>query len=492
MLDVTTLHSNCEDRQLIRAHLGTDREFGVILVPSTMKAGYTVPVREKIAYGLGDFANNVAYGGIGFYFVFFLTDVAGVPAAIAGTILLIARLWDAITDYFMGIISDRTRSRFGRRRPYILAGSVPFGVAFVLLWIVPTHDPALLFLYYTGATVFFNSAFTVVAIPYNSMLPELTQNYDERTSIAGYKMGLSFVGTLVAAAGIMLFVDVIFPGKSAYITSFPLMGIIFGAIITASLIATFAGTHERVAAPSPAHPAGLLATFRSILRLREFRIVLAMFLFNMVGFDLIQTLLIYFLKHVVRIPDSLTFVVMAVPLVVAIAAAPFWIAIAQKFGKRRAYITAAFYLTVTLLVCLLVPVGDLALVIVVASLAGIGISASQVIPFSMVPDVIEFDEYENGVRREGAFYGITMFLYKVASAVAIAGASALLGLFGYIETTSGSAEAIQPASAIAGIRVLLGVGPGIFFLISAYFVYRLPITRERFEEIKRLIEERRR
>ncbi|WP_455381179.1 MFS transporter, partial [Salinispira pacifica] len=217
-----------------------------------MKEGYTVPVREKLAYGLGDFATNVAYGGIGFYFVFFLTDVAGVPAAVAGSVLLIARLWDAVTDYFMGTISDRTRSRFGRRRPYILAGSLPFGIAFLLLWLVPAGSAALLYGYYVAVTLFFNSAFTVVAIPYNSMLPELTQNYNERTSIAGYKMGLSFVGTLVAAAGIMLFVDVIFPGKPAYARSFPLMGAIFGVLITGSLLVTFAGTRERVSAPASA------------------------------------------------------------------------------------------------------------------------------------------------------------------------------------------------------------------------------------------------
>ncbi len=457
-----------------------------------MKSGYSVSVREKLAYGLGDFANNVAYGGIGFYFVFFLTDVAGVPAATAGSILLIARLWDAVTDYFMGIISDRTRTRFGRRRPFILAGALPFGVAFLLLWFVPSHDPAHLFIYYLAVTLFFNSAFTVVAIPYNSMLPELTQNYDERTSIAGYKMGLSFVGTLVAAAGIMLIVDVIFPGKPAYVRSFPLMGAVFGVVIAASLVVTFAGTHERVTSSSGGMQAGFVATFRSIVRLREFRLVLAMFLFNMVGFDLIQTLLIYFLKHVVQVPDSLTFVIMAVPLVVAISAAPLWIAIGSRVGKRRAYIAAAFYLTAALFVCLFVPVGDLPLVIIVAALAGVGISASQVIPFSIVPDVIEIDEYHNGVRREGAFYGITMFLYKVASAVAIAGASALLGLFGYIETTSASGIVVQPATAVTGIRILLGIGPGLFFLISAIFVQRLPITRERFDEIKKLIEERNR
>ncbi len=455
-----------------------------------MKSGYVVPVREKIAYGLGDFANNVAYGGIGFYLVFFLTDVAGVSPAWAGSIVLIARLWDAITDYLMGIISDRTRSRFGRRRPYILAGALPFGIMFFLLWIVPTHNSTYLFIYYVAVTMLFNTAFTIVAIPYNSMLPELTQNYDERTSISGYKMGFSFVGTLAAAAGIMLIVDVIFPGKKEYLSSFPIMGVILGTIITGTLIITFFGTHERVHSQEPVLPAGLLKTFRSILQLREFRLVLAMFLFNMVGFDLIQTLLIYFLKHVVNVPDSLTFVVMAIPLVVAIAAAPLWIMLGERLGKRRAYITAAFYLTAVLLFVLIVPAGNLIFVIAVAACAGIGISATQVIPFSIIPDVIEVDELKNGVRREGAFYGITMFLYKVASAIAIAGASSMLGVFGYIESSTQGPAPVQPASAVTGIRLLLGIAPGLFFLISAYFVFRFPLTRERFEEIKRQISRR--
>ncbi|WP_455382192.1 MFS transporter, partial [Salinispira pacifica] len=261
---------------------------------------------------------------------------------------------------------------------------------------------------------------------------------------------------------------------------------------TGSLLVTFAGTRERVTAPASARQEGLVATFRSVLRLREFRLVLAMFLFNMVGFDLIQTLLIYFLKHVVQVPDSLTFIIMAVPLLVAIAAAPAWIALGSRFGKREAYIAAALYLTAALLVSLVVPAGDIVMVILVAGLAGIGISASQVLPFSIVPDVIEVDEYYNGVRREGAFYGITMFLYKVASAVAIAGASALLGLFGYIETTASQAVVVQPSTAVTAIRVLLGVGPGLFFVLSALFVHRLPISRERFEEITRALAERRR
>ena len=265
-----------------------------------MKEGFVVPIKEKFAYGIGDFAINISYGAIGFYFVFFLTDVAGVPASWAGSIFLIARVWDAITDYAMGMISDKTKSRFGRRRPYILFGSIPFGLMFALLWIVPFESDLFLFIYYVSITILFNTAFTVVAIPYNSMLPELSQNYDERTSISGFKMGLSFVGTLLAAAGTMVIIDIIFPGNKTYQQSFPIMGLVFGIIISSSLLITFFGTKERVASGVAPVTEGFFKTFKSILKLREFRIILGMFLFNMVGFDLIQVILIFFLKHVYK------------------------------------------------------------------------------------------------------------------------------------------------------------------------------------------------
>jgi len=458
-----------------------------------MKAGYMVPMKEKFAYGLGDFGLMIAYGAIGFYFVFFLTDVAGLPARWAGYIFLIARVWDALTDYTMGMISDRTRTRFGRRRPYILFGALPFGIIFSLLWIVPFESDALLFAYYTAITILFNTAYTVVSIPYNSMTPELTQNYDERTSISGIRMALSFSGTLVAAAGIMVLVDVIFPGEEAYRSSFPIMGAAFGALTVLALLATFFGTKERVQPASSVPGEGFFKTFGSILKLVEFRLILGMFLFNMIGFDLIQVMLIYFLKHVVHISEDYTFVAMAVPLLVAIAAAPIWIRLGEKWGKKKAYIVAAIYLALAFLVCLVAPVGNLTFMLVLCGLAGIGISASQVIPLSIIPDVIEVDEYKNGTRREGAFYGITMFLYKVASAVAINIATLLIGFWGYIESGAGDpgGEIVQPDSAVTAIRLILGIGPGVFFLISALFVRLLPIDKERYEEITRALEARR-
>jgi sugar (glycoside-pentoside-hexuronide) transporter len=455
-----------------------------------MKNQFVVPTKEKLAYGMGDFALMIGYGAIGFYFVFFLTDVAGLPAEWAGYIFLIARIWDALTDYAMGIISDRTKTRFGRRRPYILIGAIPFGIVFSLLWIVPFESESMLFAYYTAITILFNTVYTIVSIPYNAMTPEMTQDYDERTSIAGYRMVLAFAGSLTAAAGITVIVDVLFPGNDAYRTSFPVMGTFFGVVSTASLLVAFLFTNERIKEPAKAPREGFFKTLRSILSLREFRIILAMFLLNMVGFDLIQVILIYFLKHVIHISEDFTFIVMAVPLVVAIIAAPFWVIVGEKWGKKRAYIAAAVYLTLSLLFCLVAPVGNMTFMLVLCGLAGIGISASQVIPFAIIPDVIEVDEYKNGTRREGAFYGITQFLYKVASAMAINIVTLFLAFWGYTEVSQGVEQVVQPDSAIIAIRMIMGVGPGLFFLASAFFINRLPITKDRFEEIKRVINER--
>lgn len=454
-----------------------------------MKDGYNVPRRGKIAYGLGDLGINVAYGAIGFYFVFFLTDVAGMTPLWAGYIFMIARIWNALADSITGMISDKTKSRFGRRKPYLLFGAIPLGICFSLLWLVPLKNNAHLFIYYTFVGILFNTIFSFVAIPYNALLPELTQNYDERTSIAGYKMGLSFVGTLLSAMGVMLIVDTIFPGKSDYLTSFPMMGRILGVVIIINILTAFLGTKERVVQDQIIKKEKFAVTVKSIFNLKEFKIIVGIFLFNMISFDIIMAMDVYFMKYVVNISEDLTFVLMAIPLVIAVVSTPIWVRISELVGKQKAYIISAAYFMLPLALCLFVPPNNLPFVILIVGLMGIGISASQVLTFSILPDIVEVDEYKNGVRREGAIYGIIMFLYKLASAITIALVSALLGLFGYIQSGSGS-KIIQPASAILGIRILIGILPAVCIIISAIFVKKLSINKEVFDSMKQKIETR--
>lgn len=453
------------------------------------KEGYVVSIREKVAYGMGDLGNNIAYGSIGFYFVFFLTDVAGMSPAAAGYIFMIARMWNALSDLLVGFVSDRTKTRVGRRRPYLLFGAIPLGICFSVLWLVPFDDGLQKILYYTIAGILFNTLYSLVAIPYNALLPELSQNYDERTSIAGFKMALSFVGSLLSAMGVMLIVDTIYPGKSMYSSSFPVMGRILGVLVIVNILLAFIGTKERVSGISGDTEGGFANSLKSLLKLKEFRLVTGVFILNMIGFDVIMAMYIYFMKYALKISEDLSFVFMAIPLVVAVAVTPFWVGVSGKIGKQRTYIFSAFYFLLPLFFCLILPAGNIPFILLVILLMGIGISASQVLTFSILPDVVEVDELKNGVRREGAIYGMTMFLYKISSAVSVAAVSAALGLFGYVQST-GSVEAVQSSTAVLGIRILISCVPAVCFLLSAYFVKKLPLGKAAFDALKQSISEK--
>ncbi|MDD2993284.1 MAG: glycoside-pentoside-hexuronide (GPH):cation symporter [Pygmaiobacter sp.] len=439
-------------------------------------------VREKIAYGVGDLGNNVAYGALGFYFVFFLTDVAGLSPFWAGNIFMIVRMWNAVLDMVVGGVSDHTKTRHGRRRPYLLYGALPLGVAFALLWQVFFVGEVSMIVFYIFAGVLFSTMFSLVAIPYNALLPELSQDYNERTSISGFKMAFSFVGSLLSAMGVTLIVDTIYPGKVMYRQSYPVMGWLLGAVVTVCILLCFAGTKERVQ-PTLQKPEPMLKSLRSLLRLKEYRLVLGVFIFNMVGFDIIMALYIYFMKYALQISDDVSYLFMMIPLVLAVIATPLWVWVSDKLGKKKAYIISAIYFVIPLLICLFLPAGNIPLIIGIIALIGVGISASQTLTFSILPDVVEVDELKNGVRREGTIYGTTMFLYKLASAVLVALTTAMLGVFGYLESAGGEVVT-QPASAIFGIRLLIGIVPALCFVLSAVFVKNLPLSKQEFDAIR--------
>ncbi len=446
-----------------------------------------VRTREKISYGLGDLGNNVAYGAIGFYLVFFLTDVAGISPVWAGYVFLIIRAGNAVSDLIMGVVSDHTNTRFGRRRPYLLFGAIPLSIGFALLWQVFFQDMNSMLVYYTIAGLIFSALYSLVSIPYNSLLPEISQDYDERTSISGYKMAFSFVGSLISAMGVTLIVDTIFPGKSEYQKSFPIMGWILAVMITISILLAFAGTKERAKYSKPEKQDSILKNLMSLIKLREFKLVLGVFIFNMVSFDIIMALYIYFMKYVLKIPDDISYIFMAIPLVIAIIATPLWVSISNKAGKQKAYVISAIYFMIPLISCMFIPAGNMVLVILITVFMGVGISASQVLTFSILPDVVEVDELKNGVRREGVIYGAAMFLYKVASAIIVAAVTASLGFFGYVEKLGGNVLE-QPDSALFGIRFLISCMPVICLILSAIFVCKLPLGKDAFEHMKKTIE----
>ena len=451
-----------------------------------MKDSSKLAKSEKFFYGIGDMGNNIAYGAVGFYFVFFLTDVAGISPVWAGYIFMISRMWNAVCDFIMGVVSDKTKTRFGRRRPFLLFGAIPLGIAFAMLWVVPFNENVQLIIYYTFAGILFNTLYSLVSIPYNALLPELSQDYDERTSISGYKMALSFVGTLLSAVGATLIVDTIYPGKSMYAASYPVMGRVLGLILIVSILLAFAKTKERVKSKDVEIQGNIFKNLKSLAKLREFKLVLGVFIFNMVAFDIIMALYIYFMRYALEISDDLSFIFMAVPLVAAIIVTPMWVSISNKLGKQKTYVISAIYFVIPLIACMLLPAGNIPFTIAITILIGVGISASQVLVFSILPDVVEVDELKNGVRREGLIYGATMFIYKVGSAIIVAIVTAAMGWFGYVEST-GSLMVEQTTNAIFGIRFLIGCVPALCLIISVVFIRNLSLGKENFDNVKKSI-----
>lgn len=445
--------------------------------------------REKIAYGLGDLGNNIAYGAMGFYLVYFLTDVAGLSALWAGYIFMIVRMWNAVFDLIIGVLSDQTKTRFGRRRPYLLIGAIPLSISFALLWQLFFKEMNSMIIYYTIVGIFFSTMYSFVAIPYNSLLPEMSQDYDERTSISGYKMAFSFVGSLLSAVGVTLIVDTIYPGKSMYSISYPMMGFVLGIAITVTILLAFFGTKERVEPKGKEKQEKFFKNLLSLFQLKEYRLVLGVFIGNMVGFDIIMALYMYFMKYALQISSDISFIFMGIPLVCAVIVTPFWVSMSNKIGKQKTYIISAIYFIIPLILCIFLPANNLLFTVIVVIMIGAGISASQVLTFSILPDIVEVDELKNGIRREGIIYGVTMFLYKIGSAIIVAMVTASMGLFGYIES-AGDSMINQPVSAILGIRLLISFVPAFFFIISALFVQRLPLGKEDFDKMKKNVADR--
>lgn len=445
-------------------------------------------VKEKLGYGLGDLSGNIMFSAISFFLLYFFINVGGLNPKLAALVFIIARFWDAVTDFWMGSISDRTNTRWGKKKVYMLFGAVPYGLMFILLWLVPFGEDAaqtVRFLYYTFAYLLYNTTWTIVYIPYNALTANMTGDYDERTSLNAYRIVMANIGILLGAAVFALLADgtasVFYQIFGSEKTAYGLAGAIFGVLALIIMLICVSSVTERVDHQEPTGKS-LLTTLKEFFRLKEFRNIITYYLLSMIGFDIIMVIFIFFINDTLAFgggSDSMLFV--AIPLVTAIISAALWVYLSEKYSKHKVYAAASVFMFIVLLACLFIPPQNYLALISVCIGAGIGMSAIQILPFASLPDVVEVDQHVYGSRREGAYYGINQFMYKLASGISIAFVSYVLGVFGYQEMAP--AGFIQPDSALTAIRVILGTVPGTIFLISIFFAYRADLGRERYNKI---------
>ena len=433
-----------------------------------------LPRLTKFFYGISDFGFACTDTTMQVLFAIFLTDVVGVKAIYAAAAIFIGRTWDYINDPLIGYLSDRTRSRWGRRRIFLLFGFIPFGLMFSMMWYrPPTDNQFLLAAYYALAYFLFDTSYTFVTMPYSALTPELTQDYDERTSLTSFRMAFSIIGSLVAFTVPLAIIGTMTPGNTGHVFT---MGLIFGTVCALPLLLTFFGTREKPEYYAQSQPS-IRESLQAVWKNRPFLFAAGIFLFTWTAADIIQTFLLYFLKyHLNR--ENQSDIIMGTIFVTALLVLPLWNWVSGKTDKRKAYIIGMIFLSAVMVTLILLPPSvSLTLVLVMSVLAGIGVSAIHVLTWAIIPDAIEVDELTTGQRHEGIFYSLVSLFKKIASSIAIPLALLVLDRSGFISPTNQVLAPTQPASAILAIRMMIGPLPSVLLLGGILFAIFYPLSR---------------
>jgi len=444
-----------------------------------MNAQDKLPFKVKAGYGAGDLGGNLFFTVVAFWLMIYLTDEAGLSPALAGAALMVGKIWDAVTDPAVGYLSDRTRTRWGRRRPWILFGSMPLGLAFAYLFINPgLRSQTSLFIWAALAYMLVCMVYTFVNIPYNALTPELTKDYNERTTLNGFRMAFAVVGTLTGAGAAMPLIHLTANRTQGYM----LMGAIFGGIMTFTALIPFLMVREPPL-PAKATGQGLLSSYRDAFRNKPFLLILFPWAFNIVGITVVTATLVYYFKYIYR-NEAMVTGALVVMLLASMIFIPITVRVSRHIGKRNTYIAGMSLMAAAVLVFFFL--GHLLspnFCYPIMAAAGIGLSTHYVMPWSIIPDTVEYDYAQSGVRREGIYYGLWTFTIKMGQAAAGLMVGLVLDFCGYIPNVE------QTASAVWGIRFLVGPATALFFILGNIVLAYYPIDARRYDEIRQRIAE---
>ena len=458
----------------------------------------------KLAYGAGDLGPAITANILSVFLLIFFTSVAGLDPGIAGSILLIGKVWDAVNDPIVGMMSDRTRSRWGRRHPWMIFGAIPFGIFFFLQWLVPqfSSDPTAnqwsLFWYYILISILFNSFYTAVNLPYTALTPELTQDYDERTSLTSYRFGFSIGGSILSLLLVGRIFDLPFL-KDNPLQQYTVMGGVCALISVLPLFWCVWGTRKRVKETEhlrqeTSNEVSLpyLEQLKIVFSNRPFLYVIGIYLCSWLAVQNTVSVIPYFVKNWMGLTTQ-DFIYVIITVQVASFIMLFvWTEVSKRVGKKAVYFMGMTVWIIAEIGLFMVQPGQIGLMYALAVMAGFGVSTAYLIPWSMIPDVIELDELQTGQRREGVFYAFMVLLQKAALAIGLFLVTQVLQQSGFLKNFAGEADPIQPASALWAIRVLVGPVPLVILLVGLVLAYFYPITKEVHAEILLNLQERNR
>ncbi|MCL2782727.1 MAG: glycoside-pentoside-hexuronide (GPH):cation symporter [Propionibacteriaceae bacterium] len=457
-------------------------------------------VRTKLSYACGDIYGGGAFMVFSLLFMSFLVLVEGIPVVAATVIIFIGRVWDAIFDPFMGRISDRTRSRFGRRRVFFLIGLVPVFLSFVMLFygfgLDGHNNPVGSVIYFAFAYIFWGMSFSLVMVPYNAILSDMTSDYNERTSFTTIRMLFSGGASLICAVVPSLIIkamggDTISPNQR---TGYLVMGVIFGLVFAAAWVLVFLGTYERSDLPATTDKI-TIKKWLSVFQNKAYRNFLGTFLAFQITVDLTLAMFIFYMDIVVK-KYSYYEVVVGMLLVFTLVFTPFMNMVAQKYGKAYPlYIGLPLWMVAAICFIWMNDSTPIAVLCVVAVVIAAGSSAGNLSNWSTLSDMFDIDELRTGERREGIYSGVSTFLRKFASGVAVLLVGFGLQAFGFdqnqynVDRSDPNFSATWSSATVLGIKWMFVLIPFILLAVALVFALRNKINKHRFDVVLKGIDE---
>ena len=438
-----------------------------------------IPFKTKVGYSLGGTGDAIAYDFIGSFLMFFLTDLAGISPAIAGSIIGVAVLWDAITDPIIGMLSDRCKSKYGKKRPFILFSAIPLAVVMIMLFHVVGFEGNAKVAYYVIFAMLFWTAYTVFNIPYFALGGCLTVNTDERTRIRSIAQVFNFIGVFFASAVptflVGLFKDMGCSDANSWQYAVIIIGTIAAIVILISWNAT-RGYELDIEETTDSTHDHIFKEIKEVLQLRPYLNVLLSQLLFYASYTISSASILYFTENNLGMGETqASFIytgVTAGGIIVAILLGP----LAVKFDKRAVYIACMFIGGIIMVAGKFIPIHTLGVAILFSAVINIGSAGHWTLSYTLLYDVFEIDEFKNGKRREGFLMAFFSFCGKLGGAAA----GTLTGFILEIAKYDASASA-QSATALAAIKSLFTFWPGIFCLAAGVVILLYPVTRERFQ-----------
>lgn len=432
-----------------------------------------------VAYGFGDFGFNLFYTGLNLYLLFYYTDVLKIAPATAGLIFMLPVIWDAVTDPLMGAIASRTRTRWGKYRPYILFGGPIMAISFVAMFAAPLFFPGAFITACLISHIVFRTAYTVVSIPYSALSAAMTNDGEERSSLAGARMVAAVAGGILTAYSTLELAR--FFGSTDLATGFVWTAFVFAVLSAAIMLLLFATTSETADVREVnGNGITLSDTIHYLRNNNAFWIVFAAVFCGALGASIGSKAIVYYVIYVTGNPDGVA-PLLSLSLLVTGVSVPLWAIAARKWSKRDLWVAGAIGTALCQGVLLVLNSSDYSVVFSIICVGGFFNAAFITMFWAMLPDTVEFGQWRSGIRDEGIVFGLNQLALKAASGFGVGMLGVLLGMIGY------QAGQEQSSATLQDLRWLSFGIPFFASLLTAFIVSRSPMTKARHQLLVRYL-----